>query len=184
MSLLARMASAQQLRRLYPLMQVLNAIGTVWGFVWYAPSLRGTPTWLLPFVPDCPLAALLMLAALWQWRCGRSEALQGAAIGIALFYAFWTIVLLAGAGPVPDGALLLAAHVGLASEALWLWSVAMPQRGWRIAALWVALNTFADYILGVHPPLPEGVPLTAVALLTALGALAFAALAPVLEPAG
>lgn len=171
-----------QLDRLYPAVQVLNAVGIVWGFAWYWPSLAHTPPWMLAFVPDCPLAALILAVALWRWRTGRGEALQGAAIGIALFYSAWTIVLLSRSGPVPGGSLLLAAHAGLAVEAIWLWRVATPQRGWRIAALWIAVNTFADYGLGLHPPLPPGVPLPVVALVTAIAAAAFAALAPTLEP--
>lgn len=179
----AALGTLGQLDRLYPAVQVLNVLGIVWGFAWYWPNLQHTAPWMLVFVPDCPFAALLLALALWRWRAGRSEALQGAAIGIALFYSAWTIALLSRSGPVPAGGLLLAAHIGLGAEAAWLWRVATPQRGWRFASLWIAVNTFADYALGLHPPLPPGVPLSVVAVATALGAMAFAALAPALEPA-
>lgn len=176
-------ANGRQMHRLYPLLQVLNVIGTVWGFVWYGASLAHAPLWLLPFVPDCPLAALLMTIALWRWRKGDGETLQGAAVGVALFYAAWTVGLLLATGPVPEEGLLLAAHIGLATEALWLWLVAAPRRGWRLGAIWIALNTYADYALGVHPPLPARAPLGVVALLTLVAALAFTLAVPALEPA-
>lgn len=171
------------MHRLYPLLQILNVIGTVWGLIWYGASLHSAPIWLLPFVPDCPLASLLMTVALWRWHEGDGEALQGAAVGVSLFYAAWTIGLLIATGPVAEEGLLLAAHVGLGIEALWLWLAAAPRRGWRLAAVWIAINTYADYALGVHPPLPERAPLGVVALLTGIAAFAFALAVPVMEPA-
>ncbi|MDA8345255.1 MAG: DUF1405 domain-containing protein [Thermaerobacter sp.] len=177
--------SADVLRRAYPLIQGLNVLGAAYGLVWYWPQLVQTHLLLLPFVPDCPLAAGLLALALWRWRKGHGEALQGFAIGVALFYGAWTVALLSRTGLVEgleDRAMLLA-HLGMMVEALMLWQVARPHRGWRLAALWVAVNTFVDYSLGTHPALPAAVQAQEVALLTAVAAVAFVLAAPVLDPA-
>jgi uncharacterized membrane protein YpjA len=175
---------ATVLRRAYPLIQGLNALGVAGGLLWYWPQLAHTSVPLLPFVPDCPLAAALLALALRGWRRGRGEALQGLAIGVALFYGAWTVALLwsVGAGDLLDRAMLFA-HVGMAIEAVALWQAARPHRGWRLGGLWVALNTFVDYTLGTHPALPAKVDVRVVALATAAAAVLFVMAAPTVDPA-
>ncbi len=176
---------ASILRRGYPVIQALNVAGTVVGVAWYWPQLLHTRILLLPFVPDCPLAAAFLAVALLVWRKGRGEALQGFAIGVALFYGAWTIALLwrtGSAGNLADEAMLWA-HVGMMLEALLLWHAARPHRGWRLAALWIAANTFVDYALGTHPALPQAAPAQTVAWLTAVAAIAVALAVPAIEPA-
>ncbi len=172
------------LQRAYPLIQGLNVLGAAFGLVWYWPQLHETHLLLLPFVPDCPLAAALLALALWRWRSGTGEALQGAAIGIAMFYGAWTVAVLWRGGALSDlgDRVMLLAHLGMMLEALLLWQVARPRRGWRLAALWVAVNTFVDYTLGTHPALPAALASHAVALATAAAAIAFVLLAPNLDP--
>ncbi len=176
--------TASVLRRGYPVIQGLNVLGAVLGLAWYWPQITHTSVALLPFVPDCPLAAALLALGLSRWRAGRSEALQGLSIGVALFYSAWTIALLwrTGAASDPADAVMLAAHVGMLAEALLLWQVARPHRGWRLAALWVAMNTFVDYTLGTHPALPAAAQTQTVALLTAAAAVVFALAAPTVDP--
>ena len=44
---------------------IANLLGTViGGAVWYGPMILSSPIWALPFIPDCPLAALLGTIAL------------------------------------------------------------------------------------------------------------------------
>ncbi|HWQ11679.1 MAG TPA: DUF1405 domain-containing protein [Roseiflexaceae bacterium] len=141
---------------------VANLLGTVvGGVVWYGPMILSSPLWALPFIPDCPLAALLGTVALFGLRAGRPwRWFYALAAFFCIKYGIWTIVFWlrqwSGAGVIlPVEALLFVTHIGLLCEGLLLvphiGELSLAKRLWVVA--WFALSVFVDYGLGFHPPL-------------------------------
>lgn len=161
----------------------INGVSFAVGILWYWRHLAATPPYLWPVVPDCPLAALFVAAALLVRLKGRpSRALDALAWASALKYGIWTVAILShartlGAAMDPLSAVLLWSHVGMIIEAVAYGIVYPPGRYALLVPVgWFLLNDFSDYVLGTHPGLPVAsqYPLAvALAVLTTLGALAF-----------
>jgi uncharacterized membrane protein YpjA len=156
---------------------VANLLGAViGGVVWYGPMILGSPIWALPFIPDCPLAALLGSIALFGLRAGRPwRWFYALAAFFCIKYGIWTIVFWlrqwTGSGAIlPVEALLFVTHIGLLCEGLLfvphIGELSLPKRAWVVA--WFALSLFVDYGLGFHPPLASHVSRTFVFWLAAL----------------
>ncbi len=141
---------------------VANLIGAVFGgWFWYGPMLLASPLWAWPFIPDCPLAALLGavgLLALWagkQWRW--FYALTAFA---CIKYGIWTIAFWlrqwSGAGEAyPIEIMLFITHIGLLIEGLLFVPHISPlSLRARLGVIgWFGLSLFVDYGLGYYPPL-------------------------------
>jgi len=141
---------------------VANLIGAVFGgWFWYGPMLLASPLWAWPFIPDCPLAALLgavALLALWagkQWRW--FYALTAFA---CIKYGIWTIAFWlrqwSGAGEAyPIEIMLFITHIGLLIEGLLFVPHISPlSLRARLGVIgWFGLSLFVDYGLGYYPPL-------------------------------
>lgn len=145
----------------------VNAVGTVWGVVWYWEQLKETPWYLLPVVPDSPLHALLFgIFIYWllrgdrclqPWR--RFIAWAGVLGGIK--YGLWTTVILSqylllpGTHSTPEDWMLYASHGGMALQGL-VYMDKLPKSAMPAAAaiFWLAMNDFCDYIFMTHPRLP------------------------------
>jgi uncharacterized membrane protein YpjA len=145
---------------------VANLLGTIiGGIVWYGPMIAASPLWALPFIPDCPLAALLGTVALFGLRAGkRWRAFYALTAFFCIKYGLWTIAFWlrqwSGAGVVlPVEAMLFVTHIGLLCEGLLfvphIGALSFSKRMWVIA--WFALSLFVDYGLGFHPPLTSHV---------------------------
>ncbi|MFO7942418.1 MAG: copper ion binding protein [Bacillota bacterium] len=165
----------------------INAVSFAVGILWYWRHLMGTPAYLWPVVPDCPLAALFVAAALWMRVRGKpSRPLDALAWASALKYGIWTVAILShartlGAATDPLSAILLWSHVGMIIEAMAYGALYPPGRyALLVPAGWFLLNDFSDYVLNTHPSLPlaSQYPLAvALAVATTLGALAFLVIA-------
>jgi len=145
-----------------------NLAGAAWGFVYfYGGQLAETPLYLWPFVPDCPLYALLFAVGMLVAR-----TMGGTAADLFLFltlagslkYGFWTLFVLTAFfqwyfAPQTAAmyAVLFVAHIGLFMEALLLLPGLFRVGGWFLPAVlgWLLLNDYSDYFLGTHPPLPH-----------------------------
>lgn len=145
---------------------VANLLGAViGGVVWYGPMILSSPLWALPFIPDCPLAALLGTIALFGLRSGRPWRWYYAlAAFFCIKYGLWTIAFWlrqwTGSGVIlPVEAMLFVTHIGLLCEGLLLvphiGDLPLSRRMWVVA--WFALSVFVDYGLGFHPPLASHV---------------------------
>lgn len=170
-------------RLVMSLVSGINGISFVVGILWYWRHLAATPAYLWPVVPDCPLAALFVAAALWMRLRGKaSRALDALAWASALKYGIWTVAILShartmGAAMDPLSAVLLWSHVGMILEAV-AYGMLYPPGTYAlmVPAGWFLLNDLSDYLLGTHPALPvvTQYPLAAwLAPLTTIGALAF-----------
>lgn len=187
-------------RLLLPLL-ALNAWGIAYGFYFYRFQLPETPWYLLPAVPDSPLAVILISVALAAWRWGghRWDLLDALALGANVKIGAWTVFVLvfhratyytAFPWAPPVQFLLLVGHLGMMLEALLL--VPLLARGlaarpplyhlglWLVPFALFLLNDALDYLRGQHPPIPSrdievvgwvSVGLTFASLLAGIGAV-------------
>lgn len=149
-------------------LMAVNAVGTVWGVIWYWDQLNQTPWYFLPVVPDSPLHAMLFgcfifwlyngtldRPGLWRQLVAWAGVLGG------IKYGLWTTVIITqyllspGAHPSPEDWMLYASHGGMALQAA-VYMNRMPRIVFPAALviLWLAMNDFFDYIFLTHPRLP------------------------------
>lgn len=145
----------------------VNAVGTVWGFIWYEEQLAATPWYFWPLTPDCPLTSLCFLLFLGKlrtgtsWRPGWQAAVAWMAVLGAAKYGIWTVLILGqyilqpGSQPDAQDWMLVASHVGLFAEGV-LFCNYLPKLPlmYGAAMLWFLVNDYADWILLTHPRLP------------------------------
>lgn len=146
-----------------------NLGGVAYGIMFYWAQLNETPWYLIPLVPDSPTGPFLMVLvfALWWFRGHRrSPTLELLAFVSLLKYGVWTVLvfwLYRADFFAPDRAALtqtlLALHIAEAVEAgVLLKGMRLPRAPFAaLAALWLALGDFSDYVLGTHPRLPQGI---------------------------
>jgi uncharacterized membrane protein YpjA len=160
---------------------VANLLGAVIGGIfWYGPMILASPIWALPFIPDCPLAALLGSIALLGIRYGGRWPFFTALTAFACIkYGAWTLAFWlrqwTGAGvALPVEVFLFITHIGLLCEGVLLATRIGPlSLSARFGVIGIfALSVFVDYGLGFHPPLVSHVSVEFIfrlaALLTAL----------------
>jgi uncharacterized membrane protein YpjA len=144
------------LRRSYPLFVAANLVGVVYGVFWYGEALFRRPPWTWFFVPDCPWAALLSATAFLVWGRGREQPLLfGLAKGTSVFFGVWTLAVLAITRTAEPR--LLLSHGLLLGEGLLVWRFwPLGRRETLFLLGLLLLNLLADYVFGLHPPLPLG----------------------------
>jgi uncharacterized membrane protein YpjA len=144
-----------------------NLIGSILGTIfWYGPMLLTSPVWALPFIPDCPLAALLATIALFGIRSKKRWAFLYTLTTFACIkYGIWTILFWVrqwvGSGEITlMGFILFVSHIGLFVEGM----LFVPHMGTisllkRILLIsWFGLSIFVDYGLGYDPGMASHVP--------------------------
>jgi uncharacterized membrane protein YpjA len=162
-------------RVLWPLFWV-NALGTVYGYQWYAAQLVETVTEISPylviFVPDSPTASLFftlsilfLLIAPREPEHGRGSFIRGLIEALAVItsvkYGIWAVaMILAGSAQgdplVWQDWMLMFSHAGMAVEAVLYGR--FFRKGWihvAAAACWTLLSDVVDYTFGVFPYLPR-----------------------------
>jgi uncharacterized membrane protein YpjA len=140
-----------------------NMVGAVFGSIfWYGPMLTSSPLWALPFIPDCPLAALLgsigLAGLLFRQRWSWFYALV---VFACIKYGLWTVAYWlkewseGGFTGNPIELMLFITHIGLFIEGLLFVPYIQPLSWARRAAVtgWFVLSIYVDYGLGYHPPL-------------------------------
>lgn len=147
---------------------VSNIIGAIGGAIfWYGPMLMDAPLWALPFIPDCPLSALLGSIGLFALRQRKRWHTFYAFVAFACMkYGVWTVLFWlrqwVGSGIIePLEVLLFVVHIGLFIEGL----LFVPRIGaipfiHRLLIIgWFALSIYVDYGLGYDPGMVSHVPL-------------------------
>ena len=128
---------------------------------WYGSTILSAPWYYWVFVPDCPLAAMLMGAALLAYHFRRRWDVLGVlAAAMCIKYGLWTVVSwtieFSRGGPLTlEGVTMTAAHAALLVQGLML----LPFLRYRlvsvlIASLFLVGNDLADYVAGQYPRLP------------------------------
>ncbi len=152
------------------LLLIINFFGTIYGFIWYENQLADTYPPLRIFVPDSPTGSGLFTLVLLTYLIGRQFPLLEALAGITNFkYGVWAVsVIVAGWMLGHDVSwtdiMLLVSHAGMAVEsALYTKFYRLSWLPVGLAALWTLNNDFLDYVMDIHPWLPnELVPYTGI----------------------
>ena len=152
---------------------ISNALGTVYGYIWYGDQLQFTaernPWWQLPFVPDSPTASLFFTIALFMLlfppkRLGGmffQQFIEAMAVVTSVKYGIWACAMIfagawQGSEMIWQDWMLVASHTAMAVEALIY--VKLFHIRWTAltsAAAWTLLNDTVDYTFGVFPWLPS-----------------------------
>lgn len=162
---------------------IINLVGTILGAIfWYGAMLMSSPWWSLPFIPDCPLAALLGTIALFGIRSQKRWSFFYTLTAFACMkYGVWTILFWirqwVGSGEITTiGFVLFVSHIGLFVEGLLFvpFSGIIPLYQRLLIIGWFGLSVYIDYGLGYDPGMASHVPLTfafhvAITLTTILG---------------
>ncbi|MBC7325036.1 MAG: DUF1405 domain-containing protein [Moorella sp. (in: Bacteria)] len=137
---------------------LINYLGSVYGYHWYREQLASTPLVWWPFTPDSPLATTLFALALTLAFYRRESPLLRLVAALATIkYGLWAVVLITdywlatGQATAVEAGLWLS-HLGMLAEGyLFLrhWPVSRCQL--ILLVLWLGLNDFVDYGLGMHP---------------------------------
>jgi uncharacterized membrane protein YpjA len=144
-------------------MIIINGLGSIYGFIWYAYQLESTtPAFLRLFVPDSPTASTLFTFVLIALLIGRSIPTLEAFAAVTNFkYGVWAVgAILAGAA-VGDKLnwqhyMLMFSHGGMALESiLYARFYTLKLSHILYVAAWTLLNDLLDYTLDIHPWLAD-----------------------------
>lgn len=141
---------------------IINFLGTIYGFIWYEAQLADTYPPLRIFVPDSPTGSGLFTLVLLTYLIGRQYPLLEALAGITNFkYGVWAVSVIVFSWILGNEVnwvdmMLLLSHAGMAIEsALYAKFYRLSWLPVGLAALWTLNNDFLDYVMDIHPWLPD-----------------------------
>jgi uncharacterized membrane protein YpjA len=140
------------------LLFIINGLGTIYGYIWYAWQLAITEPIFLIFVPDSPTASLFFTIVLGLWLIGKRSSLFEALAFITLIkYGLWAVVMnlltlweLGSIGWI--GWMLIGSHFAMALQAVLY--IDHYRFGWvsvALTAIWTLHNDVIDYVFGQMP---------------------------------
>jgi uncharacterized membrane protein YpjA len=139
------------------LVVAVNLAGTAFGFYYYRLQFSRTPIEMWAFVPDSPLATLLIALALAAWKLDRQqEWLTALAFYGNIILGGWTVyVHLAfyesfGYLHPAMRQFLIWSHAAMVLQAFLLHRIGdFRSRAVGVATLWYAANVIVDYLVPV-----------------------------------
>ncbi len=140
------------------LVVAINLAGTAFGFYYYWFQLTSTPAVMWPFVPDSPMATLLIALALAAWKLGRpQEWLTALAFFGNVILGGWTVYVHLAFWP-EFGYLhpamrqfLIWSHAAMVVQAFVLHRIAdFRPLAVGVATLWYSVDTVVDYFIPVR----------------------------------
>lgn len=145
------------------MMIVINGLGSIYGYIWYAYQLEMTsPAFLRIFVPDSPTASTLFTLVLIAMLVGRSiPGLEAFAAVTNFKYGVWAVAVIVAGAALDDQLnwqhyMLMASHGGMALESLlYARFYTLRLRHILYVAAWTLLNDLLDYTLDIHPWLAD-----------------------------
>lgn len=150
-------------RYLWALLAV-NIPGSYIGYLWYEHQLAANPVYFWPVIPDSPLSTTLFSIALILLLIKKERAnklFQLIAYTAVVKYGIWAVVVLTlhwldgGTIRLIDVGLWLS-HLGMAVQGgiFWRWLVYGKLQAYLTWG-WMYFNDFMDYVVGLHPYLPN-----------------------------
>lgn len=145
-------------RQVLIILFIINLLGTIYGYIWYEPQFKVTPTIFLPFVPDSPTASLFFTIVLFAFILKKNWPLFEALAIVTLFkYGVWAVVMnvltLIVTGSLPwQGYMLIISHGAMAIEGI-LYSpfYRIKLKHLVIVAIWTLHNDIIDYVFMQYP---------------------------------
>ncbi|RLG20143.1 hypothetical protein DRN67_00735 [Candidatus Micrarchaeota archaeon] len=151
---------------LFWLLFILNLAGVFWGFIFfYGEQFAQTTPALWPFLPDCPLFALLFALALISLKARISSNLFSFFVFAgSLKYGFWTVFVLSAythfyyQTPFQSflSIALIIAHIWMCLQVFLLASL-IKVKSWHLAPVlgFFLLSDYSDYVWLTHPIAPQ-----------------------------
>lgn len=140
------------------LLLVVNALGTIYGYVWYGPQLAMTEPQFYVFVPDSPTASLFFCFVIVGWLLGKHfKLMEVLALVTLVKYGIWAVVMniltFIQQGELGwMGWMLVASHGLMAVQALLYLPKYRFTYGYVVmAAIWTLHNDVIDYVFGQMP---------------------------------
>ncbi|RQG92216.1 DUF1405 domain-containing protein [Natrarchaeobius chitinivorans] len=142
------------------LVVAVNLAGTVFGFWYYSGQFAETPAIMWPWVPDSPMATLLIALAIAAWKLGYElpwlTALAFFGNVILGLWTPYTLLVFSDAYSYLHPLMyqfLFWSHLGMVVQALVLHRITdFPVRAVAVALLWYSSNLIVDYFV----PIVEG----------------------------
>lgn len=143
------------------LLLIINIAGTIYGYMWYGPQLKDTPTIYLPFVPDSPTASLFFVIVLIAFLLRTNWPLfEALAIVTLIKYGVWAVVMnllvFKVTGELDFIALMLIfSHGAMAVQGM-LYAPFYRIKLWHliVTAIWTLHNDVIDYVFLMLPRYP------------------------------
>ncbi|WP_219836556.1 DUF1405 domain-containing protein [Paenibacillus sp. R14(2021)] len=158
------------------LLFIVNATGTVYGYIWYGDQMKYTvaqhPFWRVIFVPDSPTASLFftlsllfllfpVLAKPTPVYIGVRAIIESLGVVTSIKYGVWAVTMILAGAAQGDSLqwehyMLIVSHLGMAVEALLFVRFMIVGRfAAFLALIWLLLNDTIDYTYFVYPWLPD-----------------------------
>ncbi len=137
---------------------LVNFAAGIYSFSFYAPQLEINSPLLWFFIADCPIYAIIFgITVLFIVRGHASPLLSFVSLVGSVKYGLWTIFVLGVSDMAALYPLVILAHVLLLIEAIVLFRVfSFKVKHVLIALGWFVLNDYLDYVIGLHPYVPDG----------------------------
>jgi uncharacterized membrane protein YpjA len=157
----------ERYRLLLTMALVINLLGSVSGFFYYKYQLASSPMKFWAFVPDSPGSTLLFSLAVLLILLGRKkDFISFLASASVVKYGFWTMFVIAFysdyfLSPANRGFyyLMFLLHFGMVVEPLFIAHTIEYKRYYAaLSFLWLGLNDYFDYVLGMTPLASFGFP--------------------------
>lgn len=137
---------------------IINLLGTIYGYIWYASQLKITPLIFIPFVPDSPTASLFFTIFLMFFIFGRNVPYIEALAVTSLFkYGVWAVVmnlltLYVEGELVWQGYMLIVSHAAMAIQGLlYIPHYKIKLKHLTVAGIVLLHNEIIDYVFGMMP---------------------------------
>ncbi|MGF7186034.1 putative membrane protein YpjA [Desulfitispora alkaliphila] len=148
------------------LLLIVNVPGSVLGYLWYENHLRSTEIIYWPFVPDSPLATTIFSIVLFtllysEGNSSLHKLFQLLAYTAVVKYGIWAIFVLSlnwmtGGSMVLMDWVLWFSHLGMAIEGIIFWRKLVYEQIHAYGVwVWMYINDYMDYWVGLHPYLPN-----------------------------
>ncbi|MEJ7540754.1 DUF1405 domain-containing protein [Staphylococcus intermedius] len=137
---------------------VSNILGTIYGYIWYAPQLLRSPWYFWPFIPDSPTATLFLVISLVLLLLNKKNAIIDTLAFITLLkYGVWAVMMnfllfIEDNTIYIMGVMLIISHGIMAIQAL----IFLPQfkftlMSLAVAIIWIFHNDVVDYVFHQYP---------------------------------
>ncbi|WP_078550558.1 lipoprotein heptaprenylglyceryl N-acetyltransferase LhaT [Litchfieldia alkalitelluris] len=140
------------------LLLIINILGTIYGYIWYASQLEITPPRFLLFVPDSPTASLFFVFVLIAFIMRKNWPIIEALAIVTLFkYGIWAVIMnlltYVELGYLSiAGYMLIFSHLGMAIQGL-LYAPYYRIKPVHLvlAGIWTLHNDVIDYVFFMLP---------------------------------
>lgn len=158
------------------LLLIVNALGTVYGYIWYGDQMlytvRMQSAWQLFFVPDSPTASLFFTLSLLYLlfptmvsprpiSIAVRSVIEALGVVTSIKYGIWAVTMIMASGAQGEQLewehyMLIVSHLGMALEAiLFVRYMVFGRVAAFLAFVWLLINDTVDYTYFVFPWLPR-----------------------------